>query len=248
MSKKLITLVFEKSETDIGSKVKNRMAQHLSEVLSDEYNYPFSTKSFTNLYNKFIEADTPANEDLKPELTKCLCKYLGYKNYAEFVTAHPSELEEPKIIVEPIITKDSEPEIQEPVKSTSFGFFNQGRNKIVSLISVVVISTLTYFGFVREKQNCMVWQEDHYVQSACAGAKYEEPYQELLVLNFRKINDLEEVRARYEQHQELWYLKTGGEVEFFTYYNVHPVYHKGLHKVTDYMYKTHVLDKVEQQE
>ncbi|WP_165748153.1 hypothetical protein [Cellulophaga sp. Z1A5H] len=233
MSKKLITLVFEKAETDIGSKVKNRMAQHLSEVLSDEYNYPFSTKSFTNLYNKFIEADIPANEDLKPELTKCLCKYLGYKNYAEFVTAHPSELEEPNDDEQPKGTKGTD---------------SKKGNRVIPFIVVMVISTLTYFGFVREKQNCMVWQEDHYVQSACAGAKYEEPYQELLVLNFRKLNDIEEVRARYEQHQELWYLKTGGEVEFFTYYNVHPVYHKGLHKVTDYMYKTHVLDKVAQQE
>ncbi|MCR1025453.1 hypothetical protein NQT66_11590 [Cellulophaga baltica] len=246
MSKKLITLVFEKAETDIGSKVKNRMAQHLSDVFSDEYNYPFSTKSFTNLYNKFIEADTPANEDLKPELTKCLCKYLGYKNYAEFVTAHPSELEEPKVIEEPVIMKDPEPEISDSGRSTSVGFFNQGSSKIVSLLSVIVISALTYFGFVKEEQNCMVWQEDHYEKSACTGVANEEPYQELVFLNFRKINDLQEVKSRREKHQELWYVKKGGEVEFFTYYHAHPIYHKGLHKVTDYMYKTHVLDKLEE--
>ncbi|WP_282165057.1 hypothetical protein [Cellulophaga baltica] len=246
MSKKLITLVFKKVEVDIGSKVKNRMAQYLSGVLLDEYNYPFSVKSFTNLYNKFIETDTSANEDLKPELTKCLCKYLGYKNYAEFVTAHPSELEVPKVIEEPVIMKDSEPEISDSGRSTSVGFFNQGSSKIVSLLSVVVISALTYFGFVKEEQNCMVWQEDHYEKSACTGVANEEPYQELVFLNFRKINDLQEVKSRREKHQELWYVKKGGEVEFFSYYHAHPIYHKGLHKVTDYMYKTHVLDKLEE--
>ncbi|AIZ40467.1 hypothetical protein [Cellulophaga baltica] len=246
MSKKIIALVFAKAEKEIGPSKKTQRAQHISEVLLEDYKFPISERTLRDYYTRFVEKDEENLEPIKPQVIEYLCNYLGYKNYPEFITAHPSELEEPKVIEEPVIMKVSEPEIQGRLKGTSVGFFNQGSSKIVSLLSVVVISALTYFGFVKEEQNCMVWQEDHYEKSACTGVAHEEPYQELVFLNFRKINDLQEVKSRREKHQELWYVKKGGEVEFFTYYHEHPIYHKGLHKVTDYMYKTHVLDKLEE--
>ena len=246
MSKKLITLVFKKVEVDSCSSVKTRMAQYLSNELDKVNKFQISERTLRDYYTRFVEKDEENLEPIKPQVIEYLCNYLGYKNYAEFVTAHPSEHEEPKVIEEPVIMKDSEPDIQGRLKDTSVCFFNLGSSKIVSLLSVVVISVLTYFGFVKEEQNCMVWQEDHYEKSACTGVANEEPYQELVFLNFRKINDLQEVKSRREKHQELWYVKKGGEVEFFSYYHAHPIYHKGLHKVTDYMYKTHVLDKLEE--
>ncbi|WP_158974420.1 hypothetical protein [Cellulophaga sp. L1A9] len=246
MSKKIIALVFAKAEKEIGPSKKTQRAQHISEVLLEDFKFQINERTLRDYYSKLVEKNEENLEPIKPQVIEYLCNYLGYKNYAEFVTSHPSELEESKVIKEPVVTKDPAPEASDSGRSTSLDFFNQGSNKIIMLISVLVIGALTYFGFVKEEQNCMVWQENHYIKSACTGAPLEEPYQELLLQNFRKIEDLHEVKSRREQHQELWYVKKGGEVEFFTYYNVHPIYHKGLHEVTDYMYKTYVLDKLEQ--
>ncbi|QWX84874.1 hypothetical protein H0I23_04315 [Cellulophaga sp. HaHaR_3_176] len=244
MSKKLIAIVFKKVEADIGSSVPTRMAQHLSVELLEEYNYQISERTLRNYYNNFLKNDNSLNEALKPELIKYLCKYLGYNNYAGFVSAHPSEHEEVKVF-EDLITKEKNLKLSSLKKNTFFGLFEKGGNRIVTYISVIIISALTYFGFVKEEQNCMVWQEDHYVKSTCTGVLLEKPYQELIFKKFKKIKDLNAVKNRREQHKELWYVKTNGVVEFFTYHGNHPINNKGLKEVTDYMFKTYVLDELE---
>ena len=91
MSKKLITLVFEKAEREIGSPVKTRLATHLSDMLQENYKYSLNERTLRDYYTNYIEKEESINDDLKPKLILHFCQYLGYKDYADFVSTNPSE-------------------------------------------------------------------------------------------------------------------------------------------------------------
>lgn len=228
MSKELVTLVFEKAEIEIGSSVKTRLAKHLSDILLDDYKYPINERTLRDYYTAYVEKEEANNEELKPKLISHFCNYLGYKDYADFVSANPSEVKTP----------------------TSKGLGIKGIDKKlkkggVLFFSALTLSGVSYFGFVKEEEKCMVWKENHYERTVCSGAPLERPLTELILKEFRKIEHFDSLVDRKTKGKELWYDKSNGKVEFFTYHGYHPENNKALKSVTDYIYQTYVLDKRE---
>lgn len=226
MSKKLITLVFEKAEREIGSPVKTRLATHLSDMLQENYKYSLNERTIRDYYTNYIEKEEAINDDLKPKLILHFCQYLGYKDYAHFVSANPTEVK----------------------FATSKGLGIKGIDRkpkkgLVLFFSALALGGLSYFGFVKEEENCMVWKENHYERTVCTGAPLERPYEDLILQKFRKIEHFDSLVERKAKGKELWYDKSNGKVEFFTYHGRRPENNKPLKSVTDYIYQTYVLDK-----
>jgi hypothetical protein len=237
MSKKLIELVFKKVEEEIGSSKKTQRAQYLSDLLLENYNYAISERRLRDYFTNYIEKEKKSYEALKPQLIEPLCNYLGYDNYAGFVSDNPSEI---KLITEKLGEGKT---LAEEKKRIENGFLNKYKNKIVLASSVVAITSLTYFGFIKEKQNCMVWTNNQFERTVCSGVALERPIDELTLKEFRRITHIDSLLERKTNNRELWYDKSNGKVEFFTYYGYHPENKKALKNVTDYIFKTYVLNK-----
>ena len=237
MSQLLIKLAFEKAEIEIGSSVKSQKAQHISDVLLEDYKYPISERRLRDYFTNYVENNNANNEALKAQLIEPLCKYLGYKNYASFVLGNQTELE-------PLSTKREEENEKEEVSSKGkigVGLVSKNKNSLILFSSAIVLSGLTYFGLVQEDEKCMIWKEDHYEKTVCTGTDLERPFEELIFKEFRKIDHLDSLVARRENQKELWYAKTKGTVEFFTYHGYHPENNEDLKVVTDYIFKKYVL-------
>ncbi|MCM4150029.1 hypothetical protein DHD05_00355 [Arenibacter sp. N53] len=232
MSKKLITLVFEKAEGEIGSPVKTRLATHLSDMLQENYKYSLNERTLRDYYTNYIEKEEANNEDLKPQLIKCFCQYLGFKDYAHFIAEHPSEIE-----------VSTEEKNEEKVEVNDVGVFKKYKEALILVFSAITITCLTYFGFVKEEQNCMIWRENHYEQTVCTGDPMEIPINALILKNLRRITEIDSLLERKEKRKELWYDKSNGKVEFFTYHGYHPENKKALKNVTDHIFQTYALDK-----
>ena len=86
--------------------------------------------------------------------------------------------------------------------------------------------------------------EDYKEQTICSGDSNEKPLEELILKRFRKVVVRDSLIKRKANNQELWYDKSNGHVEFFTYHGEHPLNNKPLKGVTDYIFKTYVLDKM----
>lgn len=226
MSKELVTLVFKKAEREIGSSVKTRLATHLSDMLLEDYKYSLSERSLRDYYTNYIEKEEANNDDLKPKLILHFCQYLGYENYAEFVSVNPSEVK----------------------VATSKGLGIKGSDKkpkkgVVLFFVTFVLGGLSYFGFIKDDGNCMVWKEDHYERTVCSGAALERPLTEIILQEFRKVEHFDSLVERKTKGMELWYDKSNGKVEFFTYHGYHPENNKALKSVTDHIFQTYVLNK-----
>gem|GEM_PF-994797 len=226
MSKELVTLVFKKAEREIGSSVKTRLATHLSDMLLEDYKYTLSERSLRDYYTSYVEKEEGNHEDLKPKLILHFCQYLGYKDYAGFVTDHPSEVQAPAAKVKGIRGINKSP-----------------KKGVVLFFSALTLSGLSYFGFIKDDGNCMVWKEDHYERTVCSGAVLERPLTEIILQEFRKVEHFDSLVERKTKGMELWYDKSNGKVEFFTYHGYHPENNKALKSVTDHIFQTYVLNK-----
>ena len=226
MSKELVTLVFKKAEIEIGSTVKTRLAKHLSDILLDDYKYPINERTLRDYYTAYIEKNEANNEELKPKLISHFCEYLGYEDYADFVSANPSKVK-----------------VATPIALGKKHIDKTPKKGVVLFFSALTLSGLSYFGFVKEEENCMVWKVDHYERTVCSGVPLESPLTELILEEFRKIENFDSLVDRKTKGKELWYDKSNGKVEFFTYHGYHPENNKPLKSVTDYIYQTYVLDK-----
>ena len=52
--KYLFEKVFEKAKNECGSQSKNGMSVHLEKVISDDYNYPITSKSFSRHFKLIL--------------------------------------------------------------------------------------------------------------------------------------------------------------------------------------------------
>ena len=81
--KYLFEKVFEKAKRECGNQSKNGMSLHLEKVISDDYNYSITSKSFSRHYNDFVKGDN-LEKEINPALLNILAEYLGHENFADF--------------------------------------------------------------------------------------------------------------------------------------------------------------------
>lgn len=131
-------------------------------------------------------------------------------------------------------TPESQPLIIDPPKS------KMPLKIVLSTFFLAAIIGIIYWS-IRAKNtdygNCMYWNVDHYEQIACApthGDTLVIPLDSAKLLHFKKITQTDTIT--YNDIGRIWYLKSNGNIEFFTASGCHPVLiNRRLHPITQYM-------------
>lgn len=150
-------------------------------------------------------------------LTDYLSEYLGYENYGEFVRKE-SEL-------------TSKPEGRS---------FKKNKASIVALM-LFLLGGSAYVGYESGKEDCMVWNEDHFERTNCSGTGNEELLVTFRLGNFKKIINADTITSFFKNGKvQVWYDKSNKELEFFTAPGIHPVNGKTLKPVTSYIIEKYI--------
>ncbi|WP_209404185.1 hypothetical protein [Pseudozobellia sp. WGM2] len=243
MSQELLKLAFEKARKEIGSKKKTHLARHLSDLFLENYKYPINERTLRDYYNKLENNDFGKQDDLKPKLVECLCLYLGYNNYAEFVGDNQNK---PKSAVGKLGGKT----INQTKRSNSFKpkalmFLGIGA---VLIVAIIVWSSTKENDTSEIHLECMTWADSLYIKYPCNKRPYSEegnkivPFNEHLYNNMNKVTVSASYNFFNQKEQPLvWYYKLDdSQVEFYTSPGLHPVHGKTLKAVTKYIIEKYV--------
>ncbi|MET4080237.1 hypothetical protein ABIB40_000177 [Pedobacter sp. UYP30] len=104
-------------------------------------------------------------------------------------------------------------------------------------VLIMVSSFLFFWGGSKPDQHCMYWANDHYESINCNKkifGKESIALDTLLLLHFKKITRPDTITDK--SLGRIWYVKTGGKLEFFTADGQHPIdKKKGLKPITSYV-------------
>lgn len=219
MTHQLVNKAFEKALKETYKESLNGRAEYLSEYILEEFRYTISPKS---LIRYFKRQSTP-----NMEVLNALSGYLGYSNYQHYLlknneVASPSEQLPASEVTKSII-------------------FERGRKRTILATTLLVILIITgYAGFLQGKEDCMVWMEDHYEKTSCTGSEMEQSLNQEILENLKKIEVTDTTEFFRNGKVQVWYEKTDGELEFFSYYGIHPENGKTLKPITPYMIEKYV--------
>ncbi|MGV0921561.1 hypothetical protein ACTS94_14580 [Empedobacter falsenii] len=248
--KYLFEKVFEKAKNECGSSSKNGMSVHLEKVISDDYNYPITSKSFSRHFDDFVKENN-LKKEISPDLLNILAHYIGYESFEDFNQKNQLTKKEEKEIVsvKPIIDDNiSEEESIINLPSKKNNFFEKiklQRNKVIagSGIATILASGGLFLNSVNQNSSCMIWKENHYEEIECEETSPQMnavPYNEI-VFQLKKITKPDTLNFE-NALDKVWYTKKNGEVEFYTNYGLHPENGKTLKPVTKYILTKYVLN------
>ena len=248
--KYLFEKVFKKVKNECGSSSKNGMSVHLEKVISDDYNYPITSKSFSRHFDDFVKENN-LKKEISPDLLNILAHYIGYESFGDFNQKNQLTKKEEKEIVsvEPIID-DNIPEEESIInlpskKNNFFEKIKLQRNKIIagSGIATILASGGLFLNSINQNSSCMIWKENHYEEIECEETSPQMnavPYNET-VFQLKKITKPDTLNFE-NALDKVWYTKKNGEVEFYTNYGLHPENGKTLKPVTKYILTKYVLN------
>lgn len=174
--------------------------------LSELYNCSISYKSLER-YSKGI--GTP-----RAEVLNALAKYVGYNSFEEYVKSRPKTENNPS---------------NSPGDSTKK---NQTSTILLwTLIGALVISISWNF-FGNKKTECMVWKEDHYELTECAGSQMEKPLNAKTMERLKQITVCDTVNFFENGKPIIWYDKNNKVLTYFTSHGIHPENGKTLKPIT----------------
>ncbi|WP_298520755.1 hypothetical protein [uncultured Kordia sp.] len=114
MHKELVLSAFEKAKKEVKEATGVTMSitglsKKISDYMMDECRFQYHEKSLRNKYNIAASGEIV---ELKSSVANCLCNYLGYENYADFILErekemNPIETAEAEIIESQQIRKQS---------------------------------------------------------------------------------------------------------------------------------------------
>jgi hypothetical protein len=224
MSKEVLLRAFKRAGEEIGSSKKTHLSTLISEMLLEDFKYTVSERSLRDYYTNYLNGTIATQEDLKPKLIECLCKYLGYSNYAEFVRENPNEGD----------LKDKSPVTSKVKKNFKTKFGKIGAIAAVPLL--LLTGAVGYNGFVAEEENCMIWVKDHFESTICTGSEFERSLEKMTREKMKKVVVFDTI----DRGDNLWYDKSDNELEFFTSPGIHPTNGKTLKPVTTYIYQKYI--------
>ncbi len=237
MHKEVIKSAFDKAKQEeqregVKEPSNTSIAIRLSESIRKKTRFSFGERRLRDYYNAALKED---NDDINIGQQKVLiglCKYLGYKDYKDFLVNNPymKRMTQPKTRKEEIMI-----------------FIKRYRIVLLMcLITVMAVILINYFN----KQRWMVWEGDHYVEVRFDAEKYSlsrlKLYNSNRIANFKQIiPDCNNTKFFNDNGSpNLWYGKsTKGELEYFTSLGKHPETGKTLKEITDYMIKKHICKK-----
>lgn len=219
---------------NVGVEVKNGMSVHLEKVISDDYNYPITSKSFSRHFDDFVKENN-LKKEISPDLLNILAHYIGYESFGDFNQKNQLTKNEEKEVnveeiasVEPIIDNNiSEEESIINLPSKKNNFFEKiklQRNKVIagSGIATILASGGLFLNSMNQNSSCMIWKENHYEEIECEKTSPQMnaiPYNEA-VFQLKKITKPDTLNFK-NALDKVWYTKKNGEVEFFTHYGLH---------------------------
>ncbi|MEM8998982.1 MAG: hypothetical protein AAGB24_01865 [Bacteroidota bacterium] len=246
MSIKLLILAFEKAEKEIGSIKKTHLAQHLSDLLQEDYEYSISERTLRDYYTNYKNDTIGKQEDLKPKLIACLCDYLGYKNYADFINQNQGER---------IGNPDENQERLRKTKEKGEEEKKNGRRMLIISIGIsfgallLTVLALKYpMSFDSKPAECMTWADSLYVKVSCDKGPFSQFGTTVDSLDQMKLEKMRKVKvhAAYQFFSDtgeplIWYYKKNNkEIEYFTAPGLHPTNRATLRKITPYIIQTYV--------
>jgi hypothetical protein len=151
-----------------------------------------------------------------------------------------SDVEQPEIPAPQIVIGEAErdPPVQPVSKDTGP---NGTGSKIIGKpwligVSVILIGVLIW-RFTAKDNECMYWNDDHYVATSCSVPRLDTPlikFDEKKLRGFRRIKKVDTLTA-YSVNK-LWWVRVGDSIELYTAGGKHPLYgDKKLKLVTDYV-------------
>ncbi len=214
MTHQIIIAAFKKAEAETEKNSINANAEFLSEFIFEKFKYSISTKSLTRYY----KGESSPNQKVKDYLSH----YLGYESYDIYIKWNS--------------TPNQENEQLEKEKSRLF----LNKKLIVALSFLMVIATSSYIGYLGGKEECMIWNNDHYVKTECSGSNEERKFIPHIYNNLKKV-EVSDTTAFFKNGKvQIWYYKSNGELEYFSSPGKHPVSSKTLKPITKYMIDKYV--------
>lgn len=234
----------EKEETGVTMSITG-LSKKISDFMLEECRFQYHEKS---LRNKYKAAQKNEDVELKSAVANCLCRYLEYESYTEFVmknagqvTNEPPEMK--SVLNGAYVEKKEKKEISMGEKLKII----IQKNKVTLIFCLLFF--LFFFGlYAINKQRWMIWNVDHYVEVSFDAEKYGlsnlKLYKKERIQHFKKIQptcDYPFFKANGKEN--LWYEKSVlGELEFFTSYGLHPETGETLKKITPYMIKKYICE------
>jgi hypothetical protein len=116
----------------------------------------------------------------------------------------------------------------------------KGPNKWYLTMGALIVMVVLVWGLnktVFTPKNCMIWMEDHYEKIDCNNPEingYSVKLDEELLEHFRKVSYSDTLTFFNLYGKPLiWYSKSNGVYELFTYHGLHPVTGKTLKPITE---------------
>jgi len=214
MTHQIIIAAFKKAETETERNSTNANAEFLSEYIFEKFKYSISTKSLTRYY----KGESSPNQKVKDYLAQ----YLGYESYEIFLKWNS--------------TTNEIDELEEKKKSQLFS-----KKRVIIILSfITVLATSSYLGYVSGKEDCMIWNNYHYVKTECSGSSEEQKFIPHIYKNLKKV-EISDTTAFIENGEvRIWYYKSNGKLEYFSSPGKHPVSGKTLKPITKYMIDKYV--------
>lgn len=225
MTETLLVEAFEKAGILCDKSTLNARSVFLAELLTEEYKCSITDKSLRRYYKK--------ENNPKKEVLDGLAQFLDFNNYVDFVKARNPDLLNPK---------------PRPVEKTAIKKKNEGKEEHfkkfnVALLILVGLFLVTgsYHAFVKESSICVRWTGEHYEAVSCSGHALEIPFRQDLLDNFRKIVVTDTTQFFTGGKPQIWYFKSGDQLEYFSAPGLHPVNGKTLKPITPYMINKYVM-------
>ena len=223
MYKQVVIKTFEKGKNEIpGKTTKTQIAEHISTILFNDFNIQISGRTLRNLFNNASAIEEKEDITINSEYVKEMCKYLGYKDYNDFIK-------------------------ETVVKSNNKIISYVKRHWIILLICFTTITSA--IGIVHfNKQRWMIWDNISYQEVNFNEKNYSlnklKLYNEDRIKNFYKITPTcETIFFNEDDTERLWYGKNkNGVIEYFTSLGKHPETGKTLKPITNYMIKKYICN------
>ncbi len=226
--KKLTELIFEKARNASMETAKTALANYI------EDNSALKFKTSTRMYDRYILGDNGKSITSMYNLNLG-AKYIGYENFADFCHKNFPETNDKKEKKISEVEEENRPFISSN-KASNKNFLKRG---LAGLGIASVLGFGSYLGINGGEADCMYWTDTHYSKIGCEEDIHpnteRKPYDEQLYKYFHRIFPTDTTSFFEAGEPIVWYLKVGGEVEFYSSPGNHPITGKQLKPVTSYI-------------
>lgn len=233
MHRKLLLAAFEKAseyqkKQGVLNPSINASAKVLSNYIEEETNFPFSSRSLRDYYNKAVKEIENDIEIKQQKVLQGLCVYLEYENYVDFVNSNSKQKEE-VIKAKKHLKKERNLANGMPMKVK------------IGIGALLALGVILFFVLSPNQPAVMKWEVDHYEKARFSAEGIQNGtlklYKEDRIKNFKQVDtDCNTVFFNPNGSVKIWYGKnSNGELEFFTDIGLHPNTGKTLKPITKYI-------------